>query len=97
MEIEITILNAGLERLESESLMETRKLALVIVGILFALAGLVFALQGAGVIGGSSLMSGNSTYIYVGAVVIIIGLILLGLGVMSKSKMTSTASAAPKQ
>ena len=70
---------------------------MVVVGILLALAGLVFALQGAGVIGGSSLMSGNSMYIYVGAVVLIIGLILLGLGVMSKSKMASTPSPTPKQ
>ena len=77
--------------------METRKLAMVVVGILLALAGLVFALQGAGVIMGSSLMSGNSLYIYVGAVVLIIGLILLGLGVMSKSKMASTPAATPKQ
>ena len=77
--------------------METRKLTMVIVGILLVLAGLVFSLQGAGVIGGSALMSGNSTYIYVGAVVAIIGLILLGLGVMSKSKTTSTPATAPKQ
>lgn len=70
---------------------------MVIVGILLVLAGLVFALQGAGVIGGSALMSGNSTYIYVGVVVAIIGLILLALGVMSKSKMTSTPAATPKQ
>ena len=75
--------------------MESRKLALVIVGVLLVLAGLVFSLQGAGVIMGSSLMSGNSTYIYVGAVVVIIGLILLALGVMSKSKMASTPSTAP--
>lgn len=70
---------------------------MVIVGILLALAGLVFALQGAGVIMGSSLMSGNSLYIYVGAVVLIIGLILLGLGAMFKSKMASTPAATPKQ
>ena len=65
---------------------------MVIVGILLVLAGGVFALQGAGVIGGSSLMSGNSTYIYVGAVVAIIGLILLVLGVISQSKMASPSA-----
>ena len=77
--------------------METRKLAMVIVGILLVLAGLVFSLQGAGVIMGSALMSGNSTYIYVGAVVAIIGLILLALGVMMKSKMTSAPATTSKQ
>lgn len=77
--------------------METRKIALVVVGVLFVLAGVVFALQGDGVIGGS-MMSGNSTYIYVGAVVAIIGVILLALGAMSKSKMAppSTATMAAK-
>ena len=69
--------------------METRRIAMVVVGVLLALAGVVFALQGAGVIGGS-MMSGNSTYIYVGAVVLVIGLILLGLGAMSMSKISST-------
>ena len=74
--------------------METRKMALVIVGVLLVIAGVVFALQGDGVIGGS-MMSGNSTYIYVGIIVAIIGLILLGLGIMSKSKMTPPTSATP--
>lgn len=69
--------------------METRRIAMVVVGVLLAFAGVVFALQGAGVIGGS-MMSGNSTYIYVGAVVLVIGLIVLGLGAMSKSKMSPT-------
>lgn len=69
---------------------------MVVVGVLLALAGVVFALQGGGVIGGSSLMSGNSTYIYVGAVVLVIGLILLGLGAMSKSKMSPTQAPTTK-
>ena len=68
--------------------METRKWAFVVVGILLLILGTVFALQGAGVIGGSSLMSGNSTYIYVGAVIAIVGLILMALGVISKPKMS---------
>ena len=74
--------------------METRKLAMIIVGILLAIAGTVFALQGANVIGGSSIMNGNSTYIYVGGVLAIIGLILLVMGAMSKSKVASTPAPA---
>jgi protein-S-isoprenylcysteine O-methyltransferase Ste14 len=60
--------------------MSTGKWALVIVGVLFVLAGIVMSLQGANYIGGSALMSGVSTYIYVGAVVAIIGLVLIALG-----------------
>jgi len=57
----------------------SRKLAVIILGVLVLLAGIVFSLQGADIITGSSLMSGNSTYIYVGAIVAIIGLALLAL------------------
>ena len=72
--------------------MESRKIAMVIVGILLVLVGVVFALQGDGVIGGS-MMSGNSTYIYVGAIVAIIGVIVLALGAMSKPKVASAPTA----
>ncbi len=50
---------------------------MAIVGIVVLLLGLVFALQGAGVIGGSALMSGNSTYIYVGGIVAVVGLLIV--------------------
>ena len=59
--------------------MNSRGLGLLAVGILLLLAGIVFSLQGADVITGSSLMSGNTTYIYVGVVVAIIGLVLMSL------------------
>jgi hypothetical protein len=60
------------------------KRVLVIVGILLLLAGIVFSLQGANVIGGSALMSGNPTYIYVGIVVALVGVVLAALGFRSK-------------
>jgi len=46
--------------------------------------GTVFALQGANYIGGSALMSGNTTYIYVGAALAILGLLLLVGGALRK-------------
>jgi NADH:ubiquinone oxidoreductase subunit 6 (subunit J) len=55
----------------------------VIVGVILLLMGIVFSLQGMNVITGSSVMSGVSAYIYVGAVVAIIGLVLLVLGLKS--------------
>ena len=57
--------------------MNSRKVALLVVGVILLLMGIVFALQGAHYIGGSALMSGNPTYIYVGGFVAIIGLVLL--------------------
>lgn len=74
--------------------MRAAKWVLVIVGILVLLAGVVFSLQGANVIGGSALMSGNSTWIYIGAVVAIIGLVLVALGLRSGGRAT-TAPASP--
>jgi hypothetical protein len=59
---------------------------LIIVGLLLLLFGTVFALQGANVIKGSALMSGNSTYIYVGGVLAVIGLAMMIVGVTSRSK-----------
>jgi hypothetical protein len=65
----------------------------MILGVILLLAGIVFSLQGADVITGSSLMSGNSTYIYVGAVVAIIGLALLALSSRRGKPPAPTASA----
>jgi hypothetical protein len=67
-----------------------RRWALVIVGIVLLLFGTVFALQGANVLKGSAVMSGNSTYIYVGGALAVIGLILLGVGAMSRSRPSPT-------
>jgi divalent metal cation (Fe/Co/Zn/Cd) transporter len=75
--------------------MNSRRLALLIVGVLLLLAGIVFSLQGADVITGSQLMSGNSTYIYVGAVVAIIGLVSLAVAWRGGNKSPPPTSVAP--
>ena len=77
--------------------MNSRKLVLVVLGVLVLLAGIVFTLQGADVIAGSSLMSGNSTYIYVGAIVAIIGLALLALSSRAGKKPSSQTTAQAPQ
>jgi len=59
---------------------------LIIVGLLLLLFGTIFALQGANVIKGSAVMSGNSTYIYVGGVLAVIGLIMITVGATSRSR-----------
>jgi tetrahydromethanopterin S-methyltransferase subunit C len=67
-------------------MMAARRWATIVVGLLLALFGTVFALQGANVLKGSPVMSGNSTYIYVGAVLVILGLVLVVAGAASKPK-----------
>ena len=62
---------------------------LVIVGVILILTGIVFSLQGANILGGSALMSGKPTYIYVGAVVAVIGLILVIVGAGMKGQAQS--------
>jgi hypothetical protein len=69
----------------------------LILGVVLLLGGIVFSLQGADIITGSSLMSGNSTYIYVGAVVAIIGLALLALMSRVGKKAASPTYSGPPQ
>lgn len=71
-------------------MMSTGGIASIIIGLLLVLFGSVFALQGANVITGSSLMSGNPTYIYVGGALVLIGLILLVFVKRSGSMKAST-------
>jgi divalent metal cation (Fe/Co/Zn/Cd) transporter len=77
--------------------MNSRRLVLLILGVVLLLAGIVFSLQGADVITGSSLMSGNSTYIYVGAIVAIVGLVLLALSSRVGKKPAPSTSAGQPQ
>lgn len=53
--------------------------ALVIVGVVVLLVGGVFAGQGANLIPGSS-MTGDRTWLYVGAVMAVVGIVLVVLG-----------------
>ena len=78
--------------------MAARRWASIVVGLLLLLFGTIFALQGANVIKGSAVMSGDSTYIYVGGLLAVIGLALIIVGATSKSRATSTrgGTAPPK-
>jgi uncharacterized membrane protein YdcZ (DUF606 family) len=67
--------------------------AIVAVGILILLAGTVFALQGANVIGGSSMMNGSSTWIYVGGLLAVVGLLITIMGFASKPRKRMTPPA----
>lgn len=57
--------------------MNSRRAALLVVGVLVFLMGVVFSLQGMNVITGSAVMSGVAAYIYIGAGVAVVGLVLI--------------------
>jgi protein-S-isoprenylcysteine O-methyltransferase Ste14 len=69
----------------------------MILGVILFLMGIVFALQGADILTDSPLMSGNSTYIYVGAVVALIGLALLAWSSRMGRGAAPSVGAGPSQ
>lgn len=72
-------------------MMSALKWALVVVGILFLLAGTVFALQGEDIIKGSQVMSGVSEWIYIGAAIAVVGVVLIAAGgLMGRTKAKPT-------
>ena len=75
--------------------MAALKWGLVAVGVLLFLMGTVFFLQGEDVIKGSSVMSGVSEWIYIGAAIAVIGVVLIAAGAMTgRSKGTTVQPAA---
>jgi len=52
----------------------------LIVGILFVLLGAVWVLQGTNVLTGSSVMSGQSLWTVIGAILAAVGVVLVVLG-----------------
>jgi hypothetical protein len=50
------------------------------IGAALAVLGTLFALQGVGLVGGSSLMDGNSIFIYIGSLLSVCGLVLIAFG-----------------
>lgn len=75
--------------------MSALKWGLVVVGALLFLMGTVFFLQGEDVIKGSSVMSGVSEWIYIGAAIAVIGVVLMAAGALTgRSKGTTAQPAA---
>ena len=56
-----------------------RKIALIVVGVIALLTGLVWVGQGLNLIPGS-VMTGDRTWFYIGAVVGVVGVVLVVLG-----------------
>lgn len=73
------------------------KLVPTAVGVVLVLIGLVWASQGAGLVGGSSLMDHNITFVYLGGMVAAVGLALLAVGAVSKPSARTSAVDIPKR
>jgi xanthine/uracil permease len=58
----------------------------IVVGVILSLIGVGWASQGAGIMGGSSLMDNNATFIYLGAFLAAAGIVLVAFGAMKKNK-----------
>jgi len=72
--------------------MKTRRAVPIIVGAILLLIGIGWAAQGAGMIGGSSLMDNNTTFVYVGSLVAVVGIALLAFGALSKMKVVTSTT-----
>ena len=60
-----------------------KRMVLVVIGLLAALAGLVWTLQGLGYVGGS-FMSGATVWAVIGPIVALAGLVLITLGLRGR-------------
>ena len=61
----------------------------IVIGVVLLLVGIGWASQGAGIMGGSSLMDNNSTFIYLGGVVALLGVALVAYGALSKRQTSA--------
>jgi len=63
-----------------------KRIVLVVIGLVAALAGLVWTLQGLGYVGGS-FMSGATVWAVIGPIVAIVGLVLITVGLRSRRRV----------
>ena len=63
-----------------------RKAIPIAIGVILLLVGIGWASQGAGVMGGSSLMDNNSTFIFLGGLLAAVGIVLVAYGATMKTK-----------
>jgi hypothetical protein len=76
---------------------DLRRIVPIVVGIVLLLLGAGWAAQGANVIGGSSLMDGNTIFVLLGGIIAVIGLALIGYGVAAKGRVQATTPGASAQ
>ena len=63
----------------------------IVIGVILLLIGIGWAAQGAGALGGSSLMDNNSTFIYLGGLLAVLGIALAAYGAVMKKPQASAS------
>jgi xanthine/uracil permease len=71
-----------------------RKAIPIVIGVIILLVGIGWASQGAGIMGGSSLMDNNPTFLYLGGFLAVVGIALVAYGAMMKTKAQARTPAA---
>jgi hypothetical protein len=64
----------------------------IVIGVILLLVGIGWASQGAGIIGGSSLMDNNATFIFLGGFLAVLGIALVAFGAISKTQARASAA-----
>jgi len=67
----------------------------IIIGAILLLVGIGWASQGAGLMGGGSLMDNNPSFVYLGGFVAVVGLALIAFGAIMKTDVKKADAAAP--
>jgi len=70
-----------------------RKAIPIAIGVILLLVGIGWASQGAGILGGSSLMDNNSTFLYLGGFLAVVGIALVAYGATMKKAQVPVAMA----
>ncbi|HVB95609.1 MAG TPA: hypothetical protein VND41_03295 [Nitrososphaerales archaeon] len=64
----------------------------IAIGVMLLLVGIGWASQGAGIIGGSSLMDNNPTFIFLGGILAVLGIATVAYGVVMKTRAQAPSS-----
>ncbi|MDA4118758.1 MAG: hypothetical protein OK455_10500, partial [Thaumarchaeota archaeon] len=65
----------------------------IVIGVILLLVGIGWASQGAGIMGGSSLMDNNPTFLYLGGFLAVVGIALVAYGAVGAVAKKPHASA----
>lgn len=72
-----------------------RKAIPIVFGVILLLVGIGWASQGAGIMGGSSLMDNNPAFLYLGGFLAVVGVALVAYGaVMKKAQVPAGMTSA---
>jgi xanthine/uracil permease len=87
--------NVKVFRLQIRIRRKMRRAIPIVIGVILLLVGIGWASQGAGMMGGSSLMDNNPTFLYLGVLLAVVGIAAIGFGATMKKKIQATTTVEP--